>query len=313
MSRFTMVDLNIDFMGKRRLAVVVSLGLALLSIVSIFTQGFRFGIDFTGGTVIEVQYPKSVELDQVRGQLAEGGFHGAIVQHFGTTRDVLIRIPPSDQTNNAVISNRVLTVLNAGDGEDAQMRRVEFVGPQVGEQLTNDGVLALIIALVGIFVYVLLRYEWRFAAGAIIATMHDVVITIGFFSLTQLEFDLTVLAAILAVLGYSVNDTVVVFDRIRENFRRMRKEEPVEVMNAAINQTLSRTTVTSWVTMIAVLALLFFGGELIQNFAIALVVGITIGTFSSIYVASAFTLMLGVKREDLLPPPKEDTPVDDMP
>lgn len=313
MSRFTMVDLNIDFMGKRRLAVVVSLGLALLSIVSIFTQGFRFGIDFTGGTVIEVQYPKSVELDQVRGQLAEGGFHGAIVQHFGTTRDVLIRIPPSDQTNNAVISNRVLTVLNAGDGEDAQMRRVEFVGPQVGEQLTNDGVLALIIALVGIFVYVLLRYEWRFAAGAIIATMHDVVITIGFFSLTQLEFDLTVLAAILAVLGYSVNDTVVVFDRIRENFRRMRKEEPVEVMNAAINQTLSRTTVTSWVTMIAVLALLFFGGELIQNFAIALIVGITIGTFSSIYVASAFALMLGVKREDLLPPPKEDTPVDDMP
>lgn len=313
MSRISMVDLNIDFMGKRRIAVVVSLALALISIVSMVTQGFRFGIDFTGGTVIEVQYPQSAELDQVRTKLAEGGFHGAIVQHFGTTRDVLIRIPPSEETNNAVISNRVLTALNAGDGEDAQMRRVEFVGPQVGEQLTNDGVLALIVALVGIFIYVLLRYEWRFAAGAIIATMHDVIITIGFFSLAKLEFDLTVLAAILAVLGYSVNDTVVVFDRIRENFRRMRKDEPVDVMNAAINQTLSRTTVTSWVTMIAVLALLLFGGELIQNFAIALIVGITIGTFSSIYVASAFALMLGVKREDLLPPPKEDTPVDDMP
>lgn len=312
MSRFSMNDLNIDFMGKRRYAVVISLALALLAIVSIFTQGFRFGIDFTGGTLIEVQYKQSADLDHVRTKLAQDGFHGAIVQHYGTTRDVLIRIPPSAETNNAVISNQVLNVLNKEETNAAQMRRVEFVGPQVGEQLTNDGALALVVALIGIFIYILLRYEWRFAAGAIIATMHDVVITIGFFSLTQLEFDLTVLAAILAVLGYSVNDTVVVFDRIRENFRRMRKEEPVDVMNAAINQTLSRTTITSWVTLIAVLALLIFGGELIQNFAIALIVGITIGTFSSIYVASAFALMLGVKREDLLSPPKDDTPAEDV-
>lgn len=312
MSSFSMNDLNIDFMGRRRYAVVISLALALLAIVSIFTQGFRFGIDFTGGTLIEVQYKQSADLDHVRTKLAQGGFHGAIVQHYGTTRDVLIRIPPSAETNNAVISNQVLNVLNKEETNAAQMRRVEFVGPQVGEQLTNDGALALVIALIGIFIYILLRYEWRFAAGAIIATLHDVVITIGFFSLTQLEFDLTVLAAILAVLGYSVNDTVVVFDRIRENFRRMRKEEPVDVMNAAINQTLSRTTITSWVTLIAVLALLIFGGELIQNFAIALIVGITIGTFSSIYVASAFALMLGVKREDLLSPPKDDTPAEDV-
>lgn len=312
MSSFSMNDLNIDFMGRRRYAVVISLALALLAIVSIFTQGFRFGIDFTGGTLIEVQYKQSADLDHVRTKLAQGGFHGAIVQHYGTTRDVLIRIPPSAETNNAVISNQVLNVLNKEETNAAQMRRVEFVGPQVGEQLTNDGALALVIALIGIFIYILLRYEWRFAAGAIIATLHDVVITIGFFSLTHLEFDLTVLAAILAVLGYSVNDTVVVFDRIRENFRRMRKEEPVDVMNAAINQTLSRTTITSWVTLIAVLALLIFGGELIQNFAIALIVGITIGTFSSIYVASAFALMLGVKREDLLSPPKDDTPAEDV-
>lgn len=305
MANFSLNTMNIDFMSKRRIAVVVSLALAIISIISIFTQGFKLGIDFTGGTVIEVQYAKSANLDQVRKSLEQGGFHGAIVQHFGTTQDVLIRIPLSKETSNAQISNKVISSL-ANSGESVKLRRVEFVGPQVGEQLTNDGAMAFIVALIGIFIYILLRYEWRFAAGAIIATMHDIVITVGFFSVTQLEFDLTVLAAILAVLGYSVNDTVVVFDRIRENFRKMRKGDAIEVMNTAINQTLSRTTVTSFVTMLAVLALLIFGGELIQNFAVALIVGITIGTFSSIYVASAFALLLGVSREDLIVPPKED-------
>lgn len=305
MTKFSMNTLDIDFMSKRRIAVVVSLALAIISLISIFTQGFKLGIDFTGGTVIEVQYAKSANLDQVRKSLELGGFHGAIVQHFGTTQDVLIRIPLSKETSNAQISNKVISSLTNA-GESVKLRRVEFVGPQVGEQLTNDGAMAFIVALIGIFIYILLRYEWRFAAGAIIATLHDIVITVGFFSVTQLEFDLTVLAAILAVLGYSVNDTVVVFDRIRENFRKMRKGDAIEVMNTAINQTLSRTTVTSFVTMLAVLALLFFGGELIQNFAVALIVGISIGTFSSIYVASAFALLLGVSREDLIVPPKEE-------
>lgn len=313
MTRYSLNDLNLDFMGKRKLAVIISLSLVLISIVAMATRGFNFGIDFTGGTLIEVRYPQSAELNEVRHTLEQAGFSGAVVQHVGSSRDVLIRIAPRADTNSAQLSNQVLGALQTAHS-GAELRRVEFVGPQVGEDLSNDGMLAVLFALIGIFIYLVLRFEWRFSAGAVIATMHDIIITLGFFAVTGLDFDLTVVAALLAVIGYSVNDTVVVFDRIRENFRKQRSDmSTVAVMNDAINQTLSRTTITSWVTLLAVLALLFFGGDIIHSFSLTLVVGIVVGTFSSIYVASAFALMMGVSREDLLPPPKEDVEADDTP
>jgi len=306
MAGFSLVSVNWDFMGKRRAAIVVSLILVLVSSISFVARGFNFGIDFTGGILVEVQYQQPVELDTVRNALEMGGFTKAVVQYYGTAHDVLIRVPPGKEGNNAQVSSVMLSALREGStGNDVEQRRVEFVGPQVGDELANDGGLAILVAMFGIFVYVMIRFEWRFAIGAIVATLHDVLITVGLFSVTGLEFDLTVLAAVLAVIGYSVNDTVVVFDRIRENFRKMRKAQPVEAMNAAINQTLSRTTITSFVTLLAVLALLFFGGDLIRNFSIALVAGIIVGTFSSIYVASAIALMLGVSKADLMPMKKE--------
>ncbi len=306
MAGFSLVSVNWDFMGKRRAAIVVSLALILVSIISFIARGFNFGIDFTGGILVEAQYQKPVELDTVRDALEKGGFTKVMVQYFGTAHDVLIRVPPGKEGSSAQVSSAMLSALREGSaGNGVEQRRVEFVGPQVGGELASDGGLAILVALFGIFVYVMIRFEWRFALGAIVATLHDVIITVGLFSVTGLEFDLTVLAAVLAVIGYSVNDTVVVFDRIRENFRKMRKAEPVDAMNAAINQTLSRTTITSFVTLLAVLALLFFGGDLIRNFSIALVAGIIVGTFSSIYVASAIALMLGVSKADLMPMKKD--------
>lgn len=314
MAGFSLVSVNWDFMGKRRAAIVVSLSLVLVSIISFVVRGFNFGIDFTGGILVEAQYQKPVELDTVRNALEKGGFTKVMVQYFGTAHDVLIRVPPGKEGNNAQVSSAMLSALREGStGNSVEQRRVEFVGPQVGDELASDGGLAILVALFGIFVYVMIRFEWRFALGAIVATLHDVIITVGLFSVTGLEFDLTVLAAVLAVIGYSVNDTVVVFDRIRENFRKMRKAEPVEAMNAAINQTLSRTTITSFVTLLAVLALLFFGGDLIRNFSIALVAGIIVGTFSSIYVASAIALMFGVSKADLMPMKKEGADLDARP
>lgn len=314
MAGFSLVNVNWDFMGKRRLAMVLSLSLALISIVSFIARGFNFGIDFTGGILVEVQYHQPVELDTVRDALEKGGFTKAVVQYFGTAHDVLIRVPPGKEGHSAQVSTSILNALRQeSGGNGVEQRRVEFVGPQVGDELATDGGLAILVALFGIFIYVMIRFEWRFALGAIVATLHDVVITVGLFSVTGLEFDLTVLAAVLAVIGYSVNDTVVVFDRIRENFRKMRKAEPVVAMNAAINQTLSRTTITSVVTLLAVLALLFFGGNLIRNFSIALVAGIIIGTFSSIYVASAIALWLGVSKADLMPVKKEGSDLDARP
>jgi preprotein translocase subunit SecF len=314
MAGFSLVTVNWDFMGKRRMAMVVSLSLVLVSIISFVARGFNFGIDFTGGILVEVRYQQPVELDSVRSALEKGGFTKAVVQSFGSAHDVLIRVPPSKGGSNAQVSTALLNALRAGSaGNDVEQRRVEFVGPQVGDELASDGGLAILVALFGIFVYVMIRFEWRFALGAIVATLHDVIITVGLFSVTGLEFDLTVLAAVLAVIGYSVNDTVVVFDRIRENFRKMRKAEPEQAMNAAINQTLSRTTITSFVTLLAVLALLFFGGDLIRNFSIALVAGIIVGTFSSIYVASATALMMGVSKADLMPVKKEGADLDARP
>ncbi len=294
---------ELDFLGRRRAALYLSAALLAVSIVSLGVRGLNFGIDFTGGTLIEVGYAQPAELDPIRGALARAGFEEAAVQHFGTVRDVLVRIAPREGLTRAELSSRILRVLQ--EGEEVALRRVEFVGPQVGEELTEDGGLAMLIALFGILVYVWLRFEYRFALGAIAALVHDVLITLGFFSVLGLEFDLTVLAAALAVIGYSLNDTIVVFDRVRENFRRVRRGSTEEVMNRSLNQTLSRTLMTSLTTLLVLVALFVLGGELIHGFATALIVGVIIGTYSSIYVASVAALALGVSRTDLLPVKKE--------
>lgn len=303
---------NIDFMGKRKLTSLISGLLIIMSIISLSLQGLSLGIDFTGGTLIEVGYTKAADLDQVRKILKQSEFGDAIVQYFGTADDVLIRIPPRKGLNSADISNKTLNLLSQNN-ETVDMRRVEFVGPQVGGELKNDGGLAMIYALMGIFIYVALRFQRRFSIGAIIALIHDVTITIGIFSVFQLDFDLTVLAAILAVIGYSLNDTIVVFDRVRENFRKMREALPIEVFNVSLNQTLSRTLMTSFTTLLVLIALFIFGGETIHSFATALIVGIVVGTYSSIYVASPVTLALGISKEDLMPVQKEGSDLDTMP
>ncbi|RFA30495.1 protein translocase subunit SecF [Alkalilimnicola ehrlichii] len=299
------LEFNFDFLGKRKLAFFVSVVLLVASIALLATRGLNFGIDFTGGTVIEVGYPQAVELDRVRGALDEAGFDDAAVQHFGTAREVMVRLPPIEGVDNAALSNQVLRALQ-DDTEGVQLRRVEFVGPQIGEELTEQGGLAMLYALFGILIYVAFRFEYRFAAGSVAALIHDVVITLGVFSLTQMQFDLTVLAAILAVIGYSLNDTIVVFDRIRENFLKLRKGTPEEVMNISVNQTLSRTLVTSGTTLMVVLSLYFLGGEVMVPFAFALLIGVLIGTYSSIFIASGLALALGVTKADLMPPEKDE-------
>jgi len=301
---------KLDFMGKRHVALSILAFLVVLSLGSLIFQGLKLGLDFTGGTLVEVGYAKPVDLEQVRDLLENHGFEDAAVQHFGTSRELLIRLPSDPELNSAELSNKILDVLKSGTDYAPQLRRVEFVGPQVGDELTEKGGLAMLFALFGILIYVAWRFEYRFALGSIAALIHDVIITMGFFSLTQLEFDLTVLAAVLAVVGYSLNDTIVVFDRIRENFRRLRRGGPIEIINASINQTLSRTLITSFTTLLVLLALAFLGGEIIRNFAIALILGVVVGTYSSIYIASAFLLVLKVKREDLLLPEKPEGETD---
>jgi preprotein translocase subunit SecF len=297
-------NLAIDFMGKRRYAVIISCLLVLVAIASMATRGFNFGIDFTGGTLIEVGYPQPVDLEAVRSVLVDGGYTDAQAQNFGTSRDVLVRIAPREGMGNARLSEEVLDALRKGD-PGVEMRRVEFVGPQVGEELTEQGGLAMIYALIGILIYIVARFNFRFAPGAVIALMHDVLIVMGIFSIWQFEFDLTVLAALLAVIGYSLNDTIVVFDRIRENFRKMRKGAPQEIINSSINQTLSRTLMTSLTTLVVLTSLFIFGGEVIHSFSIALILGVVVGTYSSIYVASTASLALGISKADLMPVKKE--------
>lgn len=303
---------NFDFMSKRKVGLVISSLLIIMSIISISLEGLTFGIDFTGGTLIEVGYSESVDLDAIRTSLTNSEFKDATIQYFGSANDILIRIPPSEGLNNADISNRILSLLK-DTGSDIEMRRVEFVGPQVGEELKDDGGLAMIYALMGIFIYVALRFQRRFAVGAIAALVHDVMITLGVFSITHFDFDLTVLAALLAVIGYSLNDTIVVFDRVRENFHKVREATPIEIFNFSLNQTLSRTLVTSLTTLLVLVALFVFGGEIIHSFATALIIGILIGTYSSIFVASPVTLALGISREDLMPVQKEGADLDTMP
>jgi preprotein translocase subunit SecF len=292
----------IDFMGHRKITAVVSLLLVLLSIGSLATRGLNFGIDFTGGTLVEVGYPQPVKLEDLRGALADAGFGQAQVQHFGTSTDVLIRIAPQQGKESAQLSEDAMSALRQQD-PTVEMRRVEFVGPQIGEELTEQGGLAMIYALIGILIYIIVRFQWRFAPGAVAALVHDVMITLGFFSLFQIDFDLTVLAALLAVIGYSLNDTIVVFDRIRENFRRIRKGTSYQVINTSLNQTLSRTLVTSLTTLLVLVSLFLFGGEVIHAFSMALILGVVVGTYSSIYVASAMALTLGISKADLMTAP----------
>ena len=296
---------NFDFMGKRKLAIAFSLLLIAISIGSLVTRGLNFGLDFTGGTLIEVGYEQPVDLQEVRAVLDKVGFGDAVVQHFGTSKDVLVRLAPRGGEDSEAIGDQILQVLNAASEGEVKMRRQEYVGPQVGDELRDDGGLAMIIALAFILIYVMARFEYRFALGSIAALIHDVVITVGFFALFQWEFDLTTMAAVLAVIGYSLNDTIVVFDRIRENFRKMRKDPPRQVINASINQTLSRTLMTSGTTLLVVFAMFFLGGELIHSFSLALIVGIMVGTYSSIYVASTATLALKITSASLMPVKKE--------
>jgi preprotein translocase subunit SecF len=301
---------HINFLGVRKLAMGMSIVVLLAAIASLAVHGLNFGVDFTGGVTVQVAYPTSVDLNKVRADLAANGFENAIAQNYGTPQEVLIRLQAQGQSEKDA-GEKVLAALQKSEPQ-VKLEQVNFVGPEVGKDLATKGALAFAVTLFGILIYIVLRFEWRLALGAVAATLHDVVFVVGFFSLLHIEFDLNVLASVLAVMGYSVNDTVVVFDRIREDFRKMRKGTPIEIMNAAINETLSRTIMTSGVTLLVVIALLILGGPILHGFSLALFVGIIVGTYSSIYIASATALMLGVSKSDLMPVQK-DKVVDDMP
>jgi preprotein translocase subunit SecF len=301
----------INFMGQSRsgLAILFSAALLVVSIGSLATRQLNWGLDFTGGTLVEVHYSTTANLDTIRSALEANGLAGAIVTSYGSDQDVLIRLPLgySDQQGAALL--RVLQEAFTGDVE---MRRIEFVGPQVGDELREQGGLAMLLSLALVTLYVAFRFQLKFGVGAVAALVHDVIITLGFFSLTGMEFNLTVLAAILAIIGYSINDTIVVFDRIRENFRKLRRTEPAEVMNISITETLDRTLVTSGITLLTVISLALFGGDMLFGFSVAMIVGVTMGTYSSIYVASAAALLMGATKEDLLIPVKEGAEQDDL-
>jgi preprotein translocase subunit SecF len=300
-----------NFMGLRKLAIVLSAIMLIVSIGSLAVNGLRFGLDFTGGSLVEVAYQEDANLSTIREKLHGAGFEDAVVQTFGSANDVLIRLGAD---HDPKIGDSVLEALQAGEAQTVELRRNEFVGSQVGEELREQGGLGLLLALFMIMVYVAFRFQFKFSLGAVLALAHDVIITLGFFSLFKLEFDLTVLAGVLAVIGYSLNDTIVVFDRIRENFRKVRKGEPPEIINISLTQTLGRTLMTSFTTLLVLIALAVFGGEMIRGFATALLVGITVGTYSSIYVAANLLVMLGISKEDLMPPPKEDPEaIDEVP
>ena len=304
---------NFDFMSRRNVALIVSSILIVASIISLSTRGLNFGLDFTGGTLIEVGYPSAPDTAEVREQLTNAGFE-SVVQTFGAATDIVVRIPPSEvEESSAELSTRVLAALSEGVEGEVEVRRVEFVGPQVGDELAEQGILAVIYAMVGVFLYVMFRFQWRFSVGAVAALFHDITITMGLISFVHIEFDLTVVAAILAVVGYSLNDTIGLCDRIRENFPRYRKRSPVEVVNTSINETLSRTLMTSTTTLIVLLALFYFGGEIIHGFAFTLIIGVLVGTYSSIYVASTALLALGVSKYDLMEVEKEGATLDARP
>lgn len=295
-------DLNIDFLRYKSIATIFSVLLIVGSIAAVSLKGLNFGLDFTGGTLIEVGYEKDADLKKIRENLNQAGFSKTMVQYFGTSKDVIIRLGPIEGKEASKIGNEIHAALKSGSNDKIEMHRIEFVGASVGEELTEQGGLAILVALIFILIYVSLRFEWKFALGSVAALAHDVIITIGLFAVIQMEFDLTVLAAVLAVIGYSLNDTIVVFDRIRENFLKLRKKDSESIVNESLNQTLSRTIKTSFTTMLVLLSLFFLGGATIHGFATALIAGVLVGTYSSIYVASSVTLALGITKEDLMSP-----------
>lgn len=291
---------KIDFLAWRKTAAIFSVILILLGAASFFKNGLNLGIDFTGGTLVEVGYEQPADLLGIRTILESNGFEKATVQNFGSAEDVMIRLPLQEGTSAAEISEKVMNTLNVS-GTPVELRRIEFVGPQFGKELMSKGLQALGIALALVMLYVAFRFEWKFGVGSVVALVHDVLITIGVFSILQMEFSLAVLAAVLAVIGYSLNDTIVVFDRIRENFRKVRETDTVEIMNLSVNQTLPRTILTSVTTLLVLIALFLFGGEVLRGFSVALIIGVLIGTYSSIFVASPVVLALGVSKDDLIP------------
>jgi preprotein translocase subunit SecF len=297
---------NIDFLGLRKWAALLSSLLFLGSILSLIIFGLNWGLDFTGGAQIQVSYSQPADVTAIRVQLQKAGFNEAVVQTYGTAEDVLISIAPRKGVDQQKLANQIIQFMPG-----ATLKRVEYIGPQVGQELATKGALAVLIALLGTMIYIAMRFEYRFAIGAAVALIHDPILILGLFSFFHLEFNLTALAAVLAVIGYSLNDTIVIFDRIRENFRRVRKGTAIEIVNLSINQTLSRTIMTSVTTLMVVLSLFFFGGPMIHQFAIALIIGIVVGTYSSIYVAGALSIALGLDRKDLLPTPK--AALDDRP
>jgi preprotein translocase subunit SecF len=297
---------DIPFMSYGRLTTSISLITFLLSVFFLATKGLALGVDFTGGTVMEISYPQAADIGKIRSAIDGIGLKDATVQNFGTSRDVLIRLPIKEGLSTAQLSEQVIGVLRQ-DNARVELHRVEFVGPQVGQELYENGALAMLLVCFGIMAYLAMRFEWRFALAAVIANMHDVVIILGFFAFFQWEFNLTVLAAVLAVLGYSVNESVVVFDRVRENFRKMRKAGVAEVIDNAITRTMSRTIITHAMTQTVVCSMLFFGGEVLHNFALALTIGILFGIYSSVLVASPIVMWLGISREDLIKPEKKET------
>ena len=313
-----------DFMRWRKLAAAMSLLLVIASIAALAMNGLKLGLDFTGGTQIEVGYQNAPKIEDVRSQLEDAGFEGAAVVRFGSDSELLIKLPPevaekqtqqnardAEATNS--IGDKVVGALRQHTDGKIDLRRVEMVGPQIGEELRDDGGLGMLFALAVVMAYVALRFQYKFAIGAVVALIHDVIIVLGFFAILRLDFDLTVLAAVLAVIGYSINDTIVVYDRVRENFRKVRQAEPAEVINISMSQTLSRTFMTSFTTLLVLWALQFFGGELIHNFSLALIVGVIIGTFSSVYVAANILMAMNTTKEDLMPPVKEGAELEEMP
>ena len=304
------MDFNIPFMKYRKIAAYTSLALFVISIVSLSFRGLSLGLDFSGGTLVEVTYEDSVNLEEVRGMLTNNGFDDYQVVNFGSDRDVLIKI--ADQPGNSQLGDEVFALVQAND-PDTELKRVEFVGPQIGSELRDQGGLGMLVALAMILLYVAFRFQYKFALGAVTALAHDVIIILGLFSLFAWDFDLTVMAALLAVIGYSLNDTIVVSDRIRENFRSQRGIESIEVVDLSINQMLTRTLITSLTTLLVLLALYFLGGELIRGFALALIIGVIIGTYSSIYVVANMLIMFAINQEDMAIPEPEGAEFDDMP
>jgi preprotein translocase subunit SecF len=297
---------NINFMGQQKWAALLSALLCIASIVSLFVHGLNWGLDFTGGTQLQIRYTQAADLNDIRESLTKTGFDRSVVQNYGSSGEVLISLPPQKAISQEQLTQKIMAVL-----PDGEVQRVDSVGPEVGQELMTKGVLAVVVALIAIMIYVSLRFEYRFAVSAAVALIHDPILILGVFSYFQLEFNLTALAAVLTVIGYSINDTIVIFDRVRENFLKMRKGTPLEIMNSSINQTLSRTIMTSGTTLLVVVALFIYGGEMLHGFALAMMIGIVIGTYSSIYVAGALSVAMGLTRKDLMPTPKED--VDDRP